>query len=199
MYDVPNTTTAQRPFAVKSFTGQHQADFLGVYALRGVAEARAQSKPFYIQLNPVMVHWGTCYGPSAGPGGSWAPNDPHWEWALTCPSDDPDCCPSATAGVPGRCAVPIDPCPSLATAHAFDGLRNPHVASYNASASGPLPELMREMKPLTAWEAAREDQGFRNRSSSAVDLDRLLGVVMDGLEVEGLSSSTFVIFTSDNG
>jgi hypothetical protein len=196
MYDVPNTTTALPPFEVRVMTGVHQADFLGDYALRGVAEARAQNKPFYIQINPVMVHWGTCYGP----GGALAPTDPHFEWQVACPAGDPGCCPSVQVpGKPGFCAVPIDPCPSAATAHQFDGLANPHVPSYNASATGPVPAFMRRMKPLTAWEMAREDMGFRNRSSSAADLDRMLGVVMDGLEAAGILANTFVWFTSDNG
>ena len=193
MYDVPNTTTAQRPFEVRVMTGEHQADFLGRYALQGVAEAAARAAPFYIQINPVMVHWGTCYGPTA-----YAPTDPHWEWAAPCPAGDPGCCPSTpVAGNPGHCAVPISPCPSLATAHMFDGLRNPHVPSYNATESGPVPTFMQHFKPLTPWEAAREDLGFRNRTASAVDLDRMLGVVLDGLEAAGVADNTFVIFTSD--
>lgn len=196
MYDVPNTTTAQRPFPVKVMTGVHQADFLGEYALQGVAEAAAQGgKPFYIQINPVMVHWGTCYGP-----GSYAPRDPHWEWAVPCPPGNPDCCPtSPAAGRPGVCVVPISPCPSTATAHAFDGATNPHVPSYNTSETGPVPEFMGKFKALTAWEEARQDLGFRNRSASALDLDRMLGVVLDGLEAAGVASNTFVLFTSDNG
>jgi hypothetical protein len=194
MYDVPDTTTAQPPFAVKVMTGVHQGDFLGQYALQGVAEAQAQGKPFYIQINPVMMHWGTCYGPSA-----YAPNDPHWEWNLPCPQNNPDCCPGAPQGHVGLCAVPIDPCPSIATAHLFDALKNPHVPSWNSSESGPLPFVMRKFVPLTAFEEAREDMGFRNRSSSAVDLDRMLGVLMDGLKSAGAAENTYVIFTSDNG
>ena len=61
----------------------------------------------------------------------------------------------------------------------FDGLSNPHVPSYNATEQGPVPSFMKKFKPLTAWEMQRQDMGFRNRSSSAVDLDRLLGVVME--------------------
>ena len=198
MYNVPNTTTAVPPFEVKVMTGVHQADFLGQTALQGVAEAQARGAPFYIQLNPVMVHWGTCYGPV--PPGGYAPTDPHWDWTVPCPADDPGCCPSTPApGAPGRCAVPIDPCPSAATAHLFDGLRNPHVPSYNATERGGVPAFMQRFKPLTAWEMQRQDMGYRNRSSSAVDLDRLLGVVLQGLQAAGVADSTYVLFTSDNG
>jgi hypothetical protein len=200
MYDVPNTTTASPPFEVKVMTGVHQGDFLGAFALKGVAEARALGKPFYVQINPVMVHWGTCYGPTAPSG--YSPADPHWEWNVSCPGGSPDCCPSTpVAGAPSHCAVPIDPCPSTATAHLFDGLKNPHVPSYNTSARGPRPAFMRKMLPLTGWEGERENMGFRNRSSSAVDLDRMLGVVMDGVKAAGpgVADNTYIWFTSDNG
>ena len=198
MYDVVNSTTALPPHPVKVMTGIHQADFLGTYALAGVHEAALEGKPFYIQINPVMVHWGTCYGGNGvGPNG-YNETDPHWEWSIECPADDPNCCPSAPiAGAPGRCSVPMSPCPSIATAHQFDGLRNPHVPSYNATEQGALPAFMRHMKLLTSWEEAREDMGYRNRTSSAVDLDRLIGVVMDGLETAGVLDNTFVFFTSE--
>ena len=199
MYNVPNTSTALPPYEELVMTGVHQADFLGHYALQGVAEAQAQGSPFYIQLNPVMVHWGTCYGPMP-PGSSYAPTDPHWDWTVPCPAGEPNCCPSTpVAGSPGHCAVPIDPCPSAATAHQFDSLANPHVPSYNATESGRVPAFMQHFKPLTAWEMQRQDMGFRNRSSSAVDLDRMLGVVMAGLQAAGVADNTFLIFSSDNG
>ena len=48
-------------------------------------------------------------------------------------------------------------------------------------------------------QAAREDIGFRNRSASLLDLDEMLGAIMDGLVTLGVENSTFVIFSSDNG
>ena len=36
-------------------TGIHQADFLGALAADSIAAAAAEKRPFYIQLNPVMV------------------------------------------------------------------------------------------------------------------------------------------------
>jgi arylsulfatase A-like enzyme len=52
---------------------------------------------------------------------------------------------------------------------------------------------------LTAFEAERENFGWRNRTGSAVDLDDMLGVLLDGLAAMGLEDSTYVIVTSDNG
>jgi hypothetical protein len=73
------------------------------------------------------------------------------------------------------------------------------VPSYNATERGGVPAFMQHFKPLTAWEMERQNMGYRNRSSSAVDLDRLLGVVLDGLQAAGVADSTYVFFTSDNG
>jgi hypothetical protein len=49
----------------------------------------------------------------------------------------------------------------------------------DATERGGVPAFMQHFKPLTAWEMERQNMGYRNRSSSAVDLDRLLGVVLD--------------------
>jgi N-acetylglucosamine-6-sulfatase len=192
MFDVPGPHP-QPPFKQLIFTGTHQADFLGPYALRSVQAAVAAGKPFYIQVNPVMVHWGTCYGPEK----QYNATDPHWEWSLPCPESEPNCCPVNRA--PGKdyaCALPIDPCPSLATAHRFDSLSNPHVPSWNASAAGGLPDFMSHMAPITNFEEERQNAGFRNRTASAADLDRLLGVLVDGLEAAGVAEDTYIVFTS---
>jgi hypothetical protein len=81
--------------------------------------------------------------------------------------------------------------------------------------------------PLSSWQEWREDIGFRNRTSAAVDLDDMIGVVLDGLDALGpavvcerereresestlladllvnttrlQANNTWVIFTSDNG
>ena len=56
-----------------------------------------------------------------------------------------------------------------------------------------------QLAPVDAYIANRMDIGFRNRSSALLDLDHLLGVVLDGIEALGVADSTYVIFTSDNG
>jgi len=98
----------------------------------------------------------------------------------------------------GDCAYTVSPCPSARSAHSFDGVTAPHVPAWNASASGPVPGAM-QLAPVDAYIANRMDIGFRNRSSALLDLDHLLGVVLDGIEALGVADSTYVIFTSDNG
>ena len=50
---------------------------------------------------------------------------------------------------------------------------------------------------LAEFQREREDMGWRNRSSSLLDLDHMLGVIVNGLEDLGVLNDTYVIFTSD--
>lgn len=86
--------------------------------------------------------------------------------------------------------------PLLRHKHSFDQQTNPHLASYNVSANGPVPAAM-VLPPLTDFEQHRQDIGFRNRSCALRDLDDMLGVIFQGLEDLQLLDNTIVIFTSD--
>ena len=44
------------PTAQVNMLGVHQSDFLAKWALAQVDVARSEGRPFYAQLNPVMVH-----------------------------------------------------------------------------------------------------------------------------------------------
>ena len=154
--------------------------------------------PFFLQLTPVMVHWGSCYtDPSVA-----AFDDPLWETSnLPCPTGSAD-----------NCGAPISPCPTVQNKHFADSLANPHVPSWNKTAYGDVPPAMvcrtlfcssnkrlsigllpmcylfalsQSVPPLSAWQAGREDIGYRNRTSSVVDLDDMIGAVLDGLEALG--------------
>jgi hypothetical protein len=57
--------------------------------------------------------------------------------------------------------------------HDFDGQSNKHIASWNVSASGRLPDPMQN-KVLDSWDEFREDIGWQNRSAACVDLDDLI-------------------------
>ena len=190
-----NTPGALNPLeTVVSMTGIHQADFLGNFTLESVARARAQEKPFFIHVTPVMPHWGTCYGPQFAPGQGYAPTDPHWEFALPC---------TLPSGEEGECAMPISPCPSDRHKHAFDGEENKHVSGmWNLTASGSIPVAMQSHSlngQLNAFQTERENIGWRNRSCALLDLDHMLNVIVSGLDELKLLESTYVIFTSDNG
>jgi N-acetylglucosamine-6-sulfatase len=194
-YNVSGSTSGepQGPFTSTPMTGVHQADFLGQKAEVSMRAALAEGRPFYIQVNPVMVHWGTCYGPCPG-GACYAENDPHWEWTL--PATPEECSP-ARNGQP--CALPIDPCPTRRHANAFNSLTNPHTLNWNESAVGGVPAFVRQLLPLTEFESRRQNMGFRNRTASAADLDDMLGVILAALDAAGVADNTYFIFTSDNG
>ena len=182
------------PLVDVAMTGVHQADFLGQLAVEQMGVAQKKGKPFFVHVTPVMVHEGTCYGPFKDTA-KYALTDPFWEQNLTAfGCDDPK--------DNKKCSMTMSPCPSDRHAHAADGLVNPHVPNWNATAAGIVPAYMtKEWPPLTAYEAQRQDMGFRNRTGSAMDLDDMLGVVLDGLEALGpaVAANTYVIFTSDNG
>jgi len=46
------------------------------------------------------------------------------------------------------------------------------------------------------WEAERQNKGFRNRTSSVVDLDIFFKRIFNGLEEKGVLDNTYVIFRS---
>ena len=164
----------------KVMTGVHQAQFLADFTVEQAAIAHKASKPFFIHTTPVMPHWGTCIGPNPPQG--YGPRDPHWEFQDSRLVD-----PATSQTV----ELPISPCPSHKHAHDFDGQKNPHVASWNVSATGVVPKAM-QIAHLDAYEQEREDLGWRNRSAAVVDLDDLIGAVFAGLEALGVALGSVI-------
>lgn len=189
--DWESTSSPDPPVVVKSMTHVHQADFLGNFTLEQARKAKAVNKPFFISVTPVMPHWGTCYGPGI-PDSAYASTDPHFEFKLIDPK----------TGI--AYAMPTSPCPSDRHKHSFDGQTNPHIEGvWNVTILGPRPAFMRTAyeKPgaLNEFQAEREDIGWRNRSGALLDLDDMIGDIMDGLESMDLLENTIAVFTSDNG
>jgi N-acetylglucosamine-6-sulfatase len=183
--------TQTSPTSWRAMEGVHQADYLGQDAVGHMRAALAESRPFFLHLAPTMAHFGTCDGPHLDLS-LYADADPFWELALAARHG----CPNASANQ--GCKLPISPCPSARNAGAAAGREYPHAAAWNVSASGVLP-LEMARPPLTSFEAGRQSMGYRNRTASLVDLDDMLGVVLDGLDALGLENSSFVLVTSDNG
>lgn len=181
---VPQTDTNSYPM-----TGIHQAEFVGQWGVEQMKVAKAASLPFFIHLTPLMIHYGVCYGPLSDEL-SHPPTDPYWEKNLSAWG-----CNTKKGDV---CSFSASPCPSDKHAHAFDGFVNPHVPSWNVTESGPVPGPM-DLVPVNPYVSNRMDIGFRNRSSALLDLDDLIGVVLDGVEALGELDSTYIIFSSDNG
>jgi hypothetical protein len=180
--------SAQTPVGapiVHSMDGIHQADFLGNFTIDEAKLAVAQGKPFAVHVTPTMVHWGTCVGPCAGDK-CYAPTDPHFEWHIK--------------GWNGSSSIsfPCDPCPTHRHAQTFASLAVPHVPSWNATVTGGSSGYIESTPYLSPQQAYRQDLCFRNRSSSAVDLDDMLGVIISGLQDMGVIDNTFLIFTSDS-
>jgi len=178
------------PVEWHAMDGTHQADFVGQRGVEQMRAARAAGLPYFVHLTPLMIHTGRCYGPLP-PGGVYADDDPIQEQNLTA---------WGCLGNERRpCTFAASPCPTVRHKHAFDGALNPHVAAFNASATGELPAPM-QLDPISPWVSHRMDIGFRNRSAALLDLDYLIGVVLDGIE-EGdpAYASTYVAFSSDNG
>jgi hypothetical protein len=121
------------------------------------------------------------------------PRDPFWEMALQFFG-----CPNATTNQ--HCSMEASPGGSQRNAHAADGLVNPRTPAWDVTPSGGTPPSM-QLPPATAYEQERQDIAYRNRTGSAIDLDDMLGVILDGLAALGpaVAGNTFVVFTSDNG
>jgi N-acetylglucosamine-6-sulfatase len=171
--------------------GVHQADYLGQAAVERMVEAQSEGRPFFLHLAPTMAHFGTCDGPHLDLS-LYADTDPFWEVDLALRHG----CPNASANQ--GCKLAMSPCATSRSEGAAGGRPNPHTPAWNVTASGPTP-LEMARPPLTDFEAARQDFGFRNRTASIVDLDDMLGVVLDGLKTLGLEENTIVVVTSDNG
>ena len=180
------------PVASVSRNGTHQADFLGAQTVELMSSAVARGQPFFVHVAPVMIHYGTCEGPFIDVL-KYALTDPFWEMALQLFG-----CPNATANY--HCNMEASPCVSQRNAHAADGLTNPRTPAWDVTPSGGTPPSM-QLPPATAYEQQRQDIAYRNRTGSALDLDDMLGVILDGLAALGpaVAANTYVVFTSDNG
>jgi hypothetical protein len=127
----------------KVMTGIHQAQFLAEFTVDQAVHAHKAGKPFFIHTTPVMPHWGTCIGPD--PPNGYGQDDPHWEFQGRGLVDP------ATGQI---VELPISPCPSHKHAHDFDGQENPHLDSWNVSATGVVPKAMQTVH-LDAYDASR--------------------------------------------
>ena len=164
---------------------------LCLQAVTQMGNAVNASMPFFLHLTPLMVHWGSCYQDHS----SAAYDDPLWEMSnLPCPGN------SAS-----NCSAPISACPTLKNKHYADNLTNPHVPSWNTTAAGDVPPFMVGVEicrrggpepthsslpkqvepPLSPWQQGRQNMGYRNRTAAVIDLDDMIGVVLDGLEALG--------------
>jgi arylsulfatase A-like enzyme len=176
------------PPKTRLMTHVHQADFLGNFTVEHATKAVAANRPFFISVTPVMPHWGTCYGP--GPGSVYPEYDPHWEFNLA----------AKNLSCGDTCAMPISPCPTDRNRHKFDGQTNPHIKGvWNVSIKGNRPVFMKKLEStsghLTPFQEWREDIGWQNRSASLIDLDEMIGAIIEGVDALGVLNETVIFFT----
>jgi len=80
----------------------------------------------------------------------------------------------------------------------FPGLRAPRGPSFNR-ANLNAPSWLRAKRPLTPIQIARIDTTFRLRAQAVQAVDHLIARIEATLRARGLSRSTYLVFSSDNG
>ena len=78
----------------------------------------------------------------------------------------------------------------------------PHIQGvWNVSIKGNRPQAMRKIEQesghLTPFQEWRQDIGWQNRSASLIDLDEMIGGIVEGIEKLGVLNDTIFFFTSD--
>jgi N-acetylglucosamine-6-sulfatase len=83
----------------------------------------------------------------------------------------------------------------------FDGMRAPRTPSFDApdASMAGKPAALRGLPPVGKAEARRWDRLYRNRLRSLLAVDEMIGRLVRALAKNGRLSSTYFIFTSDNG
>ena len=88
--------------------------------------------------------------------------------------------------------------PAPVDRHEFPRLKAPRPPSFDVLPSH-APQWLAPHRRLTRKRIARIDRVFRRRAQSVQAVDRLIGQIEQALSAEGLSGSTYLIFSSDNG
>ena len=89
--------------------------------------------------------------------------------------------------------------PPARYADAFPGLTYPQSPAYGARPDDAAPQWMKDIPPLDARFAAKVNNIYRLRVQSVKGIDDMIGAIRKTLEAQGLTKTTYVIFSSDNG
>ena len=81
----------------------------------------------------------------------------------------------------------------------FPGLQAPRDPSFNETDVSDKPAYIAELPLLTARQQRNIDNLYRRRAQSLQDVDRSVAALVNTLQQSGELSSTYIIFTSDNG
>eukprot|EP00536_Pseudo-nitzschia_multiseries_P007211 jgi/Psemu1/256050/estExt_Genewise1Plus.C_1660073 len=85
--------------------------------------------------------------------------------------------------------------------HLFSDAKFPRYDSFNPSdqIQQKLPVWIKDMPPLTDRQIDDMDKFYRNRLRSLQAVDEALESITETLEIQGLTESTYFIYTADNG
>ena len=92
--------------------------------------------------------------------------------------------------------APFTPAPR--NARDFPNLKVPRGPSFNRLPSDP-PSWLRRRPRLSARQISVINRMFRRRARAVEAVDRMVGKIQDALRASGVSSDTYIIFSSDNG
>jgi arylsulfatase A-like enzyme len=81
----------------------------------------------------------------------------------------------------------------------FSGLKPARPPNYNEQDVSDKPGWVRDMPRLDHSQAATIDTFRRNQYRSLLDVDRVVGHIVDALRAAGRLQNTMIVFTSDNG
>ena len=81
----------------------------------------------------------------------------------------------------------------------FNDAKAPRTPAFNKQADSAAPYWLRELQPLGSKQIDRIDNIFRNRLRCVMSIDEMLGSIRKLLNQTGVSSHTYIFFTSDNG
>jgi arylsulfatase A-like enzyme len=81
----------------------------------------------------------------------------------------------------------------------FDQVKAPRTPAFNRQADSTAPGWLRQLQPLDSRKIERIDNIFRNRLRCVMSIDDMLGKIRKVLAQQGISNSTYIFFTSDNG
>ncbi|HET6871283.1 MAG TPA: sulfatase-like hydrolase/transferase [Solirubrobacteraceae bacterium] len=88
--------------------------------------------------------------------------------------------------------------PAPVDKHDFAGLKAPRPPNFDVLPTDP-PQWLAPHPPLTRKRLARINWAFRRRVQAVQAVDRMIGQIELTLSSDGLSGSTYLVFSSDNG
>jgi N-acetylglucosamine-6-sulfatase len=88
--------------------------------------------------------------------------------------------------------------PAPRNRHDFPGLKAPRPPNFNVLPTG-APLWLSHHAALTARQKAVIDRVFRRRAQSVQAVDLMIAEIEQTLRARGLSNSTYIVFSSDNG